>query len=402
MPIGNHVILNDLTVGGFNLLDTNVGQYTSIEYFNTLFDPFPKINIGTLDYKNNILPNLKNDQPITINIGMENGGDSLNYTFMPQKEVNVNDRSMSKQTAMKSKMFDVAGIDEGYLNMKAFGHISKSYDTQVSKMMEDFVKNVLKSNASFEAEETKGNQRFIARGNPAKVFGHYLSRSVSPNNKGSAYVLYRPDYNTYKYESIEKMITQGPVATYQQRTTLAGASEQERLHSIQYIKVYGSNKNDWSHLKGTQQRSYDPDTGKATWPKTSPSEFKVAGQPQDTGLDPRIERVNHYNREYERTQHSRNNTKSATDIMRNRADRAAYLNTLSKNYAEIAVPFNTVLKPGSMINLEIPVKASDASGNEKFSGPCLILNVNHKLLPGGRGVSYVRVTKGGGQEQSGA
>ena len=81
MPIGNHVNISNLNLGGIDLLNPKEAQYTEVNFYNTIFDPFPKLVVGVLDFKNSVLPNLKNDQITSINIGIENGGEPLNYNF---------------------------------------------------------------------------------------------------------------------------------------------------------------------------------------------------------------------------------------------------------------------------------------------------------------------------------
>jgi hypothetical protein len=410
MPVGD-INITKLNIGSINLLNPVVCQYLDISVFEDLFNPNgPAAEIKVNDFNDALGSyNFNGDEDIHISFKLlDLPSDHLNFMFKCFENKNLTDRSDERQTAMKSKQYDVYCISEEYLQAQARPNIQKSYDIPIFKAVEDLVKKTgFMSKKPFMCDDpTKGKVRHVASGHSIKIYQELNELAVSMQNKSSAYVLFVSD-NTYKYSTIEQLCKYPPVANLKQTTTLSsgGVTEQERLNSITSIKVNTSFFTPPRAKSLTKQSTYDPVTGKATYPQVNPfSQFIHLGNPVYREHNVGIVPPKYGQTEY--TQHDRANNLEATDIAAARQNRAAYLAYLAQNTAELLIPGNPNIKLGSVINITIPNKSTNHTGytERQFNGPVLVTNIRHVIHPLGVQPRYqmrLQVTKAGGYDRGG-
>jgi hypothetical protein len=397
MPVGD-VNIKSLSIGGLDLTNPDICHYYGINVYEDLFNPYgPTATIYVNDYIDALSKyNIDGKQPISIGFSTELGG-SVSFDLMSYENLNLNDGSITAQRAMKSKQYEIRGISPEYLNAQGNSNIQKSYpEIPVSSIMQDLVKITgFVSTKGFFCDDPTRTRSYRAQGHTIKVYQELIDLSVSIANKSSAYVLFVTG-GRYRYCTLEQLCMQGAVANLKQTTTLSASStEQERLNSIQSILVDTSFFTAPRVKLKTKVATYDPVTGKATFPFIFPvSGFKHLGRPYA------VPAGNSMYNQLEITGHDRVNNQNPTGLADARANRAAYLAHFAQNSASLTIPGNPRIKLGDVINITIPNKSTLNQGTEnQFNGPVLVTAINHDIGPLGTQLRYkmgLKVTKAGG------
>ena len=403
MPVGD-ILIKNLTIGSIDLRGSIDAHLVGFNIYEDLFNPYGvSAEIKLNDYLDVLgITNLNGKEDVKIEFSLYDlPSDTLSFNLKCYENKDLTDRSNTGSTALKHKEYIIRCIAEEYLNAQNKGSLQKSYDMPIFKAIEDLVKKTgFMSKKPFISDDpTKGKIRHVGTGHPIEIYQQLNDRAVSIKNKSSAYVLH-VSQEKYKYCTIEELCRKGPVASLFQTTTLgAGSTEMQKLNSITELLVSTSFFTPNRGRSLTKQSTYDPVTGKATYPNKLPfSRFIHLGNPvfreKSTGV---IQKTV--------TQHDRANNKTSTDIAEARQNRAAYLTYLAQNNAEMLIPGNPNIKLGSVINITIPNKSTDSNGQEKqFTGPVLVTNIRHIIHPLTVQPRYqmrLKVTKAGGYEEGG-
>lgn len=398
MPVGD-LNVRTLSIGSMDLTNTNVCHYYGFNVYEDLFQPYgPSATIYVNDYNDALARyGIDGKHPIKISFTTELGG-GVSFDFMSYENLNLNDGSMTGQRSMKSKQYEIRGISPEYLNAQDNSDIQKAYpEMPVSSMVQDLVKVTgFMSKKSFFCDDPTRTRSYRAQGHTIKVYQELIDLSISYTNKSSAYVLFVTG-GKYRYCTLEQLCRQIPIAFLVQRTTLsAGSSELEKLNSIQSILVDTSFFTAPRAKLKTGVGTYDPVTGKATFPFVFPiSGFKHLGRPYAIPTS-----ISSPYKQLEITGHDRVNNKNPTGLAEARVNRAAYLAHFAQNSAQITIPGNPRIKLGDVINITIPNKSTLNSGTEnQFNGPVLVTAINHEIGPLGTEIRYkmgLKVTKAGG------
>lgn len=397
MPVGD-INVRSLSVGAMDLTDPDICHYYGFNVYEDLFNPYgPSGTIYVNDYRDALAKyNIDGKHPIKISFSTELGG-SASFDLMSYENVNLTDGSVSSRGSMKSKQYEIRGISPEYLNAQDNSNIQKSYpEIPVSSIMQDLVTTTgFMSRKGFFCDDPTRPRSYRAQGHTIKVYQELLDLSVSIANKSSAYVLFVTG-GRYRYCTLEQLCMQGPVVNLKQSTLLSKSSERDRLNSIQSIVVDTSFFTPPRAKLKTRVATYDPVTGKATFPFIFPiSGFKHLGRPYaiPTSISSMFNQI-------EITGHDRVNNKNPTGLAEARANRAAYLAHFAQNSASLTVPGNPRIKLGDVINITIPNKSTLNEGLEnQFNGPVLVTAINHEIGPLGTQLRYkmgLKVTKAGG------
>lgn len=403
MPVGD-IRVQTLRLGSIDLTNPAQIDYVGFNIYEDLFNPYGVTAEIKINDFTDILgrSNLNGKEDVKIEFSLYDiPSDTLSFDLKCFENKDLTDRSNTGKTSLKHKQYVIRCITEEYLNAQAKGAMQKSYDMPIHKAIEDIVKKTgfMSKKPFFTDDPTKGKVRHIGTGHPIEIYQQLNERAVSMKNKSSAYVLHVSG-EKYKYCTIEELCRKPPVASLIQTTTLgAGSTEQQKLNSITDILVNTSFFTANRARSLTKQSTYDPVTGKATYPDTNPSsKFIHLGNPVF-----REKPAGNTQKTY--TQHDRANNKTSTDIAAARQNRASYLSYLAQNNAEMTVPGNPKIKLGSVINITIPNKSTDNAGEEKqFSGPVLVTNIRHIIHPLTVQPRYqmrLKVTKAGGYAEGG-
>lgn len=403
MPVGD-IRLDTLTVGSIDVGNSLDVQLVGFNVYEDLFNPYGvTAEIKINDYLDALgRTNLTGKEDVKIEFSLYDlPSDTLSFDLKCFENKDLTDRSNTGKTSLKHKQYVIRCITEEYLTAQAKGALQQDFNAPIHDSIRKLVKEVgFMSKKPFMTDDpTKGKIRHVGSGHPIEIYQQLNDRAVSMKNKSSAYVLHVSG-EKYKYCTIEELCRKGPVASLSQSTTLgAGSTEQQKLNSITDILVSTSFFTANRSRSLTKQSTYDPVTGKATYPLTAAfSKFVHLGNPV-------FKEKPSGNVQKTHTQHDRANNKTSTDIAEARQNRAAYLSYLAQNNAEMTIPGNPNIKLGSVINITIPNKSTDNAGEERqFTGPVLVTNIRHIIHPLTTQPRYqmrLKVTKAGGYAQGG-
>ena len=131
-------------------------SFVTSSVYESIFTPGIMADIDVLD-TNDELGQLKIVGDETVSFAFKvPGGESATYKLALHKL----DDNKSSTGAMKSKQYTLKCVSEEAFHAKT-NYVQKNYNTQISGMVKDIVKDYLKSNKEVEVEETKGSQKII-------------------------------------------------------------------------------------------------------------------------------------------------------------------------------------------------------------------------------------------------
>jgi hypothetical protein len=128
--------------------------------------------------------------------------------------------SVVPDDGLKTKTYMLTGVAEEVFTHKTT-IVNKAYKTQLSKVVEDILKNYLKTQKQVFTEPTKGIQEYIVTDKrPFAAIKDILVRSVSERRKSSAYVFFE-DHNGFNFCTMEFLFSMDPVARFTNYTSPA-------------------------------------------------------------------------------------------------------------------------------------------------------------------------------------
>jgi hypothetical protein len=366
-------------------------SFVKSSVFESIFTPGVVADIHILDTDDN-LGNLKLSGDETVSFTFQPpGGQVANFKFALHKVEDVK----SSTGAQKSKQYVLKCVSEEALHAKT-NYVQKSYNTQISSMVQDIHKNYMKSEKPLEVEETKGTQKIlIGSHNPYKAIDMVRKRAVNNQNKSSSYVFFETrdgEQQKFKFSTIEKLFDGSVVKDFKQSDTVGNSIYSQvdnnvlayevptQLSSTDRIAVGGKRRVATFNMR-THQYDYKDKTPDPTSFKTGGTGTYDSSEFKQKYIDsPKIPPQNVIPVD------ASSGTRPNTGIPESTADQQAYLGTLMQNAIKIRVPGDTVLTAGAMINANIPVKSSTTGSKENdplLSGKFLISRIHHNI--GGAG-----------------
>lgn len=111
---------------------------------------------------------------------------------------------------LRSKSYLIECVSPEVIKDKSI-QVCKSYNTNISKIVEDIAKQYLNTKKKVSVEETRGVQKIIIPSmNPYNAINMLRSRSMSTENKSSMYAFFE-NKDGFHYKTVEKLFTEGSV-----------------------------------------------------------------------------------------------------------------------------------------------------------------------------------------------
>lgn len=178
-------------------------MYATIKIFESIFVPNAVLQADIFDV-NDALGNLNiiGEEEIKITLGAP-GGTMASYTFALDTISN-----QEAQGSTKSKLWTLHGVGQETMYSKT-NFVQKSYDTDISSIVQDIHSNFLMSTKNLITEATSGTQKIlIPNYDPFKAIDMVRRRAVSTQNQSSTF-LYFENALGMNFKTIEGMLKGG-------------------------------------------------------------------------------------------------------------------------------------------------------------------------------------------------
>lgn len=399
MPIGD-IKVTECKIGDIDLVNSGAATAAGFNIYEDILDPYgPKCDIRVLDAADAMGATRLNgsfDKDVKIRYSLaDDESQVVGFTFKMLENKNLDDRSGSQhEGSLHSKQYDIRAVSKELLVAQA-NFVEKSYNDLTSTMVQDIIKENLKSDKPIEIQEQTSGKRKMAFYNehPSDVLKKLNNEHVASQSKSSFYSVFQQQENgeqKYVITTFEKMFQQEPVVTLKQSSNLnaSGVSEEEKQNSIMHIKVSDSFFTGDRALTAANRQQVNLTTFVVTDGRPQASVFKLPDEPVHKG---KLEPAKSYP---VRTIEDKGNNPQHHSVAEARKSRTEFLTHLSENYAELEVPGNPKIKLGSMVNLIIPNKSDGSEGQEKqFTGKALIVAIRHKIKPMGESPRYTMILR---------
>lgn len=406
MPVGD-IKISTFQVGDINLNNPTQAINAGFNIYEDILNPFgPGCDIKIIDHSDILGATKLNgsfDKDININFSLaDGGGESVGFKFKFYQNKNLNDtiKGNQGQGSLKSKQYEIRCVSPEYLVAQG-NYVQKSYNDLTSKMVEDIVKNNLKSDKSVEIQEpTQGKRRLVfSNEHPAAVLMKLNNEHVATESESSLYTLFQQTQNgtqKYVFSTFEKLFQQSPVVTLTQTTNLnfSTATEADKQNSILWINVSDSFFTSTRPRSVASEQSINFTTHGVTSTTPKESTFNVAdGTTSSRGV---YKNKANYAKEFPvpAIQDKANDPEKHLTTQA-KQKRQEFLSHLAQNSGELEIPGNPKIKLGSMINLVVPKKAEtgNAAGESQFNGKALVVAIRHKIKPVGETPRYTMILR---------
>jgi hypothetical protein len=377
--------------GSLNL----ASSFISASIFESIFTPGIIGDISVLDTDDQ-LGKLKITGDETVEISFKApGGESANYKFALHALEDV-----KSEGTQKAKTYTLKVVSEEALHSKT-NYVQKSFNSPISDMVKDIHKNFMKSEKPLEVEDTKGKQKIIiGHQNPYKATDIVRRRSISNENKSSAYVFFETrngGNQTFKFTTIEKLFGEEAIKDFQQSDAInSSIMNQTDNNIIAYEVPKQFSSTERISIGGkTRVSSFDirTHTYKTKDVDTDSTQFKMGGK----GDYDSSEFKSKYQQPKIPTQAMipvDTSQRPVTNIPEQTADQKAFLASLMQNAMKIRVYGDAKLAAGYTINAAIPNKVSTTDNGQTdpmLSGKFLISRIHHQIGTAGERPRYTCV-----------
>jgi hypothetical protein len=323
------------------------------------------------------------------------GGDSANYKFALHAL-----EDLKSEGTQKAKSYTLKVVSEEALHSKT-NYVQKSFNSPISDMVKDIHKNFMKSEKPLEVEDTKGKQKvIIGHENPLKATDIVRRRSISNENKSSAYVFFETrngGNQTFKFTTIEKLFGEEAIKDFQQSDAINSSIMNQadnniiayevpkQFSSTERISIGGKTRVSTFDVRTHTYKTKDIDTDSTQYKMGGSGDYdsstfkskyqqpKIPTQamiPVDTSQRP------------------------VTNIAEQTADQQAFLSSLMQNAVKVRVYGDAKLAAGYVVNAKIPNKVSttdNAETDSMLSGKFLISRIHHQIGTAGERPRYTCV-----------
>lgn len=374
------VVINSCTVnsprGSLDLTQS----FLSGHVYESIFQKNNICAIDVLDTDDAIsqLPILGDE---TINFSFNAPGTPvLNYTFALDKAELVDITG-----TQKGKQYILHGVGQETLQAKA-NYIQKSYNTDISSIIQDIHKTFLQATTTLITEATDGVQKLIIPNmKPFEAIDMLVGRAASSINKSSIF-LYFENAIGHNFKTVEGMAAQGTVKTFvhgdgvgqsifnKTDNNIIAYEVPQIVSSTQRIALGGLNQQVASYDHRT--RSYVSNPIQLALGAMNSAAFKgkygaTAGLfsmiPWDSLINP-------------------------TNITQSTPQQMAALSNLTQCYINLKVNGDTTVMAGTTITINLP-EAITTTGTQALdpliSGNYLVSGINRDIGPAGQKPRYV-------------
>lgn len=360
-------------------------SFVKASIYESIFTPGILADITVLDTDDQISTlKLVGDETVDIEFQVP-GGQTCKYKFA----LHAIDNANMAENNLSSKRYLVKAVSEEVLQAKT-NYVQKSYKKQISDIVKDIHKEYLKSEKEIEVEETKGTQKIVVPNmNPYRAIDMVRRRAVSNENKSSTYIYYesRSDGGDqiFKFTTIEKLFGEGTVKTYNQVDT-AGYSMDFKMQDQILALETPQHFNTLDRIRyGGKRRVSEYDLATQTWKtkdvSTKDTDYKTGG---DGSYDSSKFKEKYLNPKIppQALIPVDNAQRAKTHIPESTKDQQAFIATLMQNALKMRVTGDFVLKPGVMIEANIPAKKATTANRENdplLSGKMLVSRIHHDI-----------------------
>jgi hypothetical protein len=385
----DNFIAGDIAVSSFTVSSSRgtldlTYSFVRMSIFESIFQPGIVAEIMVLDTDDQ-LGTLKIVGDETVNLSIIMPDDTTTeYVFA----MHTLENSELATHSLNSKTYMLRCVSEEALQAKT-NFVQKSYNGTLSEAVKDIHKNYLKSNKPINVEDTKGSQNIvIPHFNPYKAIDFIRRRSISSQNKSSSYVYFETRDNgkqSFTFSTIEKLFQQPSVKKLYQSDAVNSSvfnKPENNIISLEIPKVF--NTIDRIKLGGTRsvkQFEYRTHNYIKKDIITDPTQYKTGG----TGAYDSAAFAQKYFNAKNKPQSvipADTSQRANTHIPDNTADLQSYISVLLQNSLEMTVYGDFNLKPGSVIDVNVPKVVGTTSARENdemLSGKFLITRIHHDV-----------------------
>jgi hypothetical protein len=357
-------------------------NFLSSQVYESIFAPNNICSIDVFDTDDAIsqLPILGDE---TINFSFNAPGTPvLNYTFALDKAELVDLTGTEK-----GKQYILHGVGQETLQSKA-NFIQKSYNTDISSIIQDIHTTFLKATTALLTEATDGVQKLIIPNlKPFDAIDMVRRRAVSSSNPSSTF-LYFENALGHNFKTIEGMAAQGSVKTFVHGdgigqsiftntwNNIIAYEVPQIVSSTQRIALGGLNQQVATYDHRTRQYVSNP--VQLALGAMNSAAFKAAYGataglfhliPFDSLINP-------------------------TNIPQSTPQQMAFLSNIMQCYINLKVPGDTTVLAGSTVTLNLPealTTTSTPSLDPLISGNYLVSGINRNIGAAGQKPRYVDI-----------
>lgn len=382
--------LKSIKVGDIDLLSAN-SLLAGFNIYEDILNPYGPVAELRMNDANDVAGEKKlngdYDKDVVIEflpddaISGLGGGTKLKLKMYQNKH--VNDMSIHNSGSGHYKSHDVRAVSPELLNAQG-NFVEKSFNDKTNKIVEHVLKKGFKTKKQIELGETKGKRRIvIPRKHPLEALKQIQTEHVSEKYESSTFALFQQGNTNgehkYVFKTFEELFEGQTVVKLKQTTNLSfESSAQEKQDSIMWFKPSKNFDSEPRALNKPSEYAVDMTTHKVVAADSKGNhKFKFADKQGVYDSTPSYVE-NHPS--VLRYKHDKVNNKDKHDTSSAMTKRAAFLSHLSQNSAELEVYYNPKITLGSMIELDIPKKASTGfeEGEGQFNGKCLVVAIRTK------------------------
>lgn len=383
--LGN-ISIQQLSVGGIDLTQSTTYAY-AFNIYENIFDTLgPKADIRVHDYVDilgNSQLNGSFDQDVVISFSEYYTGNRLSMNFKLYENANMSDMA-GRQGSGRMKEYDLRCVMPELLSARG-NFVNKSYVDSTTNIAKDVLTNYFKTQRTVEIQEQSINKRRFNfnQKDPMSVMRILNDEHIGSESNSSAFITYqnhRAGNNRYRISTFEKLFQQAPVARLirSSTTSFSTATLQDMIDSIRTYQInsafFTADRSSFS----TISRSFNISTG-VLHDQSVPATltFKVLGKPVFAGRVPYVSTG-----PYSTTLYDSVNDPQTITTAQARANRKQFLSYLTENHGTFEIHGNPGITLGDIVNLNIPNQSAQGGSQERlFSGPALVVSIQHKIAP---------------------
>jgi hypothetical protein len=379
-------------------IDLKTG-FVSASIYESIFTPGMMADIKILDDEDKLgTIKIVGDEIVEMSFEVP-GGITTSYKFSMHTMENVNMAGGS----LNAKMYLIKLASKEALNAKT-NFVQKSFNTQISGIVESIHKDYLKSEKEIEVEETKGKQKIVfPHYNPYKAIDMVRRRAISNENTSSAFVYFEtrsPEEQKFRFTTIEGLFKQEPIREFKQQDTVGHTIYNEAVDNIIALEIpHQFNVIDRIKVGGKRiVKSFDSRTHEYNEEKrtVSDTEQKTGGtgsyissrEKTEYSEDPKINPTSFITKDWSQ--------RPVTHIPEKTIEQQQYISTLMQNAIKMRVHGDFALVPGAVIKANIPNKQTTTSNRDNdplITGTFLISRIHHQINELGMNPRYTCVVE---------
>jgi hypothetical protein len=350
------------------------GIFQSGEIYESIFNPGVVGHFTVVDTEDYLGEyKVSGDETVSISF-LPPGGITTQYTL------NLNAiEDISNTGSLKAKIYKLVCISKEVMEART-NPVTKSWNTQISGMINDIFKNYLNSTKKFNVEATKGVQRYISPNiKPFNVIKELRKRAVSLENKSSNFVFFET-VDGFNFVTIESLLKNDIIKKLKHVDTVGSSIPQtfdDNIISYHIKKQAGAIDRIGLGSMNTKVNIFDIRTKKYTSEikKALESDFGIAG-----AITSSFFKKTFGNKPGKTIFVNKDSMDPNTHLGEGMPNKTAHLSSLMQNQINLEVNGDTIYKAGKCIWADIPKSVSTTGlhvTESLISGKFLISKLAH-------------------------